>query len=84
MNGSVTSTAHCSEPFTFAGMSYRFGDCPTIFRSCTGLTFATPVVALISRPVSVTSNRLPPISWPYVTVFGGSLFTVTTASVTVN
>ena len=49
MPGSLTSTAHFREPSTLAGMSKRAGDCPTILRSCTGLTLATPVVASSQR-----------------------------------
>src|SRR5580765_4130264 len=82
--GTVASTAHCAVASTFDGMSYLCGDWPTSFRSCTALTLATPVVASTFRPVSVTLNRLPPTSSPYVTLFDGSPITVTTPSATDN
>ena len=64
MPGSLTSTAHFSEPSTFDGMSSRRGDWPTLWSSCTLLILATPVVASTLFPVNATLNRLPPMSAP--------------------
>ena len=64
MPGSLTPTAHLSDPSTFGGMSYRWSGRPTILRSWTAFNFATPVVALMLSPVNVTLNRLAPINSP--------------------
>ena len=64
MPGAVMSTAHFTVPSTLPGMSWRCGDLPTFFISCTGFSLAMPVVVSVFLPDRVTLNWRPPIRSP--------------------